>query len=349
MQDNHGNQIRLIVGTVECKDWDEVTIDSQIDVPADAWSLSIYNYLNHLPENVKAGQLAEIYFNDELVLTGIVDNLSESVDRNGYKLNISGRDLMGQLIDCSVPIKNTRQITLSALIQEHVLSKSLGTVIHSFRVQDGAWLKNKVSVEPSESIYDTLAKAAQVTGQWIWIDEHGVINIGDPFKNAEQNLKYLILMRSGQNNNVLDVNYTEDVSGVFSDIQLISQDEKGRSIAASSFSETPYQHARLKIITLHDIDTQAEANTAVNKIKHDNDLEAYNLIVKVKDWTINGELWKTGWQINFQTDVIKRCNANWVVMGRTLKLSRSGAKTTELKLKRKGDWTQPLIYKETKK
>jgi prophage tail gpP-like protein len=33
-------------------------------------------------------------------------------------------------------------------------------------------------------------------------------------------------------------------------------------------------------------------------------------------------------------------------MGRTLKLSRSGGQTTELKLKRQGDWAQPLVHKE---
>lgn len=37
------------------------------------------------------------------------------------------------------------------------------------------------------------------------------------------------------------------------------------------------------------------------------------------------------------------------VMGRTLDLSRSEGKTTTLKLKRQGDWAQPLLYKEPTK
>ena len=33
-------------------------------------------------------------------------------------------------------------------------------------------------------------------------------------------------------------------------------------------------------------------------------------------------------------------------MGRTFRLTRHEGKTTELKLKRQGDWAQPLLYKE---
>ena len=33
-------------------------------------------------------------------------------------------------------------------------------------------------------------------------------------------------------------------------------------------------------------------------------------------------------------------------MGRTLELSRDAGQTTKLKLKRQGDWAQPLINKE---
>ncbi|MBD0076821.1 hypothetical protein IAF28_19680, partial [Acinetobacter baumannii] len=42
------------------------------------------------------------------------------VNRDGYGLQISGRDLVGQLIDCSVPIFNGRQITLEELVGRYV-------------------------------------------------------------------------------------------------------------------------------------------------------------------------------------------------------------------------------------
>jgi prophage tail gpP-like protein len=253
--------------------------------------------------------------------------------------------MVGQLIDCSVPIKNSRQVNLSTLLEQFVLA-DLSSIFETVRVQDNNWLKNKVTVEPSESLYDAISKAAQVTGQFVWFDPSDGLQIGDPFKFAEQNIQTLKLMRSGLDNNVISMSYEEDVSNVFNEIKILSQDEKGGAISASTTANTPYSFKRFKIVTMSDIETQAEAQAAINKIQHDNDLEAYTLTTVVPDWTIGGQVWKTGGQINLQTDVLIRANATWVVIGRTLKLSRNNGKTTELKLKRKGDWAQPLIYKE---
>ncbi|ESK57552.1 phage baseplate assembly protein [Acinetobacter tjernbergiae] len=346
MQDNQGKVIRLLLSGFECTDWDEVVIDSQIDVPADGWSMTLFNPpTGHLPQQVKAGVKAEIYYGNELVLTGIVDRLTEAVSRSGRALQITGRDMVGQLIDCSVPIKNSRQVNLSTLLEQFVLA-DLSSIFETVRVQDNNWLKNKVTVEPSESLYDAISKAAQVTGQFVWFDPSDGLQVGDPFKFADRNIQTLKLMRSGLDNNVISMSYEEDVSNVFNEIKILSQDGKGGAISATTTANTPYSFKRFKIVTMSDIETQAEAQAAINKIQHDNDLEAYTLTAVVPDWTVNGQVWKTGGQINLQTDVLIRANATWVVIGRTLKLSRNNGKTTELKLKRKGDWAQPLIYKE---
>lgn len=53
--------------------------------------------------------------------------------------------------------------------------------------------------------------------------------------------------------------------------------------------------------------------------------------------------------MTLQSNVLIRANAKWVVMGRTLNLSRSNGMTTRLKLKRQGDWAQPLLLKQQSK
>lgn len=350
MRDNSGAAIRLIVADVECFLWDQAEIDSQIDTPADGWSLSLFNpAIGSLPPQVRGGAPARIYYGDELVLTGIVDNLNEKIQRSGRAITISGRDLAGQLIDCSVPIKSAKQVTLKQLLEDFILKDSLGKIIHQIIVQDDAWLKNKVSIEPGESLWDAIAKAAQVTGQFIWFEPRGALVVGDPFENPYKVNKPLRMMYSGADNNVLSLEYSEDVSGLFSDIQLISQDTDAKALSAAAQANTPYAYSRRKILTLGDIENQAEAQAALNKIKHDNDLEAYNLNAIVPGWTVDGKVWQPGWEISLQSDVLTRANARWVAMGRTLRLSRTEGKTTALKLKRQGDWVQPLLYKEPTK
>ena len=350
MQDNTKTSIRLIVANVECQLWDEAQLDSQIDTPADGWSLNLFNpAIGSLPSQVRGGAPVRIYYGDELVLKGIVDQVSETATRTGRVLSLSGRDLAGQLIDCSVPLFSAQNISLEELLGRFVLNGNLGSIIHNVIVKDAAWLNNKVAVEPGESLWDAIAKAAAVTGQFMWFEPDGTIKIGDPFADAYVVQTPLQLMYDGANNNVLSLEYSEDVTGVFSDISLISQDDDATPLEAQTTTTTPYSFKRLKIISLADIKTQAEAQAALNKIKHDNDLEAYNLSATVAGWQIDNKVWRSGFEVSVQTDVLPRANAKWVVMGRTLNLSRSSGKTTTLKLKRKGDWAQPLIYKEQTK
>jgi len=351
MQDNQGNNIRLVIGGYEVSFWDEVQIDSQIDVPAESWNLTLFqNDTDPLPSDIEGSARVELYYADQLILTSVADRISEAVSRDGYGLQISGRDLAGQLIDCSVPIFNGRQINLEELLGKFILSGDLSSLIRDIRIQDDAWLKNKVSVEPGESLWDAIVKAAQVTGQHVWLEPDGTLVIGDPFAHPYYVKTPLRLMKPLDNtNNVLSLQYDNDVSNVFSQLKILSQDANGQHILSEGFASTQYDYNRLKIITLADVETKIEANKALEKIKKDNDLEAYTLTVTVPDWMVDGKVWSPGWYVNLETNVLTRATAKWAVMGRTLSLSRANGKTTKLLLKRQEDWAQPLLYKEHEK
>jgi prophage tail gpP-like protein len=347
IKDNKGTAIRIIVGGYEVAGWDEASFDSAIDIPADAFSVTLFDPVyDHLPETVAAGKTFQAYYGKELVMTGVVDRIAEAIGRKGRGLQISGRDLVGQLIDCSVPVFSGRQVTLEVLLNKYVKSGDLGSLFKNIELQNNAWLKNNISVEPGESLWDSIVKAAQVTGQHVWLKADGTLVIGDPFKSAKQLQTTLSLMFDGDDNNMLDAQYDEDVSGVFSQIQVLSQGADAQSILAESKSTTPYGYNRLKIVSLGDIETKSEADTAIKKIKADNDLEAYSLTTNVVGWLVDGKVWQTGCYINLQSDVLSRATAKWAIMGRTLTLSRDSGQITKLKLKRQGDWAQPLINKE---
>lgn len=145
---------------------------------------------------------------------------------------------------------------------------------------------------------------------------------------------------------MLDAKYTEDISNVFSDLKILSQDSKGQHILSSTSANTPYTHQRLKIISMSDVETKAEADNAIQKIEQDNNLQAYAMTANVLGWSIDNKVWSTGWHLNFQSNRLIRATAKWAVMGRTLTLSRSNGKKTSLKLNRQGDWAQPLLYKD---
>lgn len=347
IKDNKGTQIRLIIGGYEIAGWDDASFDSAIDIPADSFTVSLFNPVyNNLPPSVAAGQLFQAYYGKEMVMTGVVDRISEAVSRQGRGLQLSGRDLVGQLIDCSVPIFSGRQVTLEVLLNQYVKSGDLGTLFKKVELQNNTWLKNNISVEPSESLWDAIVKAAQVTGQHVWLKADGTLVIGDPFKDAEQLQTVLSLMFDGDENNMLETQYDEDVSGVFSEIKILSQGADAQSILSEGKNKTPYQYNRLKILSLGDVEKKSEADTALKKIQKDNNLEAYSLSTYVTGWLVDGKVWRTGCYINLQSDVLSRATAKWAIMGRTLELSRTSGQKTKLKLKRQGDWAQPLISKD---
>ena len=351
LKDNQGNEIRLEIGVYSISSWDEISIDSQVDTPAENWSFKLFQKDGQLlPRDIAGAKDIQVFYNKELVLTTLADRVSEAVSRDGYGLQISGRDLVGQLIDCSVPIFNGRQITLEELLNKYVLDGDLKSQFHDVRIQNNAWLKNKISVEPSESLWDSIVKAAAVTGQHVWLEPNGTIVIGDPFADPYQVQTSLRLIKPLNNsNNLLDLQYDNDVSSVFSEIKVLSQDGNAQHILAEAKSKTQYSFNRLKIITLGDVETKAEAEAALAKIKKDNDLEAYSLAATFDGWAVDNKVWTPAWYVNVETNAISNTTAKWAVYGRTLLLSRDQGKTTKLRLKRQGDWAQPLINKGERK
>ena len=348
MRDNQGNEITLQIGGYSINGWDAVSVDSLIDTPAENWNFRLFQVDGEpLPKDIAGAKDIQVFYNKELVLTSIADKVAEAVSRQGYGLEISGRDLVGQLIDCSVPVFSGRQMTLEELLSRFVLAGDLGSKFHDVRIQNNAWLKNKVSIEPGESLWDAIAKAAAVTGQHVWLEPNGTLVVGDPFASPYQVKTALRLMKPLDNrNNVLDLQYVNDVSNVYSEIKILGQDNKGSHVLSSATAQTQYAYNRLKIVSVGDVETKAEADAALEKIKKDNNLQAYSLDATVDGWTVDGKVWTPGCFVNVETNALSNATAKWAVYGRTLMLSRAEGKTTKLRMKRQGDWAQPLLHKE---
>ncbi|HEP1386853.1 TPA: hypothetical protein QIT83_004012, partial [Acinetobacter baumannii] len=80
MQDNQGNEIRLVIAGLEAKGWDQVEIDSQIDTPAENWSFTLFETGGQaLNPAIKGGAKVQAYYSNQLILTAVADRISEAV------------------------------------------------------------------------------------------------------------------------------------------------------------------------------------------------------------------------------------------------------------------------------
>lgn len=340
-------EMTLHIDGVVCSTWDDLTVDSDIGVPADAFSFSWFDAEQDvLPDYVKAGSKCTVTCNGKTVLTGILDRIGQRVGRTGLTTNLSGRDLAGQLIDCHAPIDAATNLSLSELIKRYVTGGDLASLAITIGKVQSDWLKGKTGVDIGESIWDVLSAAAQASGQYIWLSADGALMIGNPFDVPQPAVKpklYLYNDDRYEQNNVLDADHQYDISNAFSTMEIVGQNDKGGNFKARANSDrSPLK--RHRIISDGRSDTQSEAEKFAAKAMADAWLEASDLTLPVSGWTYQGQPWATGWHVSFDSNVLPRAVGEWVIYGRTMQLSRSNSKTTELRLKRREDWMQPVKY-----
>ncbi|WP_131669841.1 phage baseplate assembly protein [Psychrobacter pygoscelis] len=341
------SNIALHIDGVECDTWDDITIDSDIGIPADAFSFSWFGAEHDaLPSNISAGHICRVTCDGETVLTGILDRISQRMGRNGLITNLSGRDLAGQLLDCSAPIDAATNLSLSELIKRYVTGGDLASLPIKIGNVAQDWLKGKTGVDIGESIWDVLSAAAQASGQYVWMSAAGELMIGNPFDVLQPKVKpkfYLYSDERREQNNVLAADYQNDVSNAFSSIEIIGQNNKGKNFKAE-VTDSRIAVKRHNIISDSRSDTQAEAERFAKKAMADAWLNATDLTLSVSGWMYKGQPWQTGWAVSFDSDVIPRAKGDWVIYARTLQFSRVDGHITELNLKRREDWMQPVKH-----
>ena len=345
--DNIEDEIALHIDGVVCSTWDDLSLDSDIGVPADAFSFSWFDAEHDvLPDYVKGGSSCYVTCNGETVLTGVLDRIGQRVGRTGLSTNLSGRDLAGQLLDCSAPIDSAANLSLSELIKRYVTGGDLASLPITIGKVQSDWLKGKTGVDVGESVWDVLTAAAQASGQYIWLSADGALMIGNPFDVPQPSVKpkfYLYSDERCEQNNVLDTDYQDDVSGAFSSIEVVGQNDQGKNFKATAKTDRiPLK--RHKVISDSRSDTQSEAEKFAQKALFDALLEGTDLTLPVSGWTHQGQPWRTGWEVSFESNVLPRASGDWVIYGRTLQLSRDNSQTTELRLKRREYWMQPVKY-----
>lgn len=373
------SNIELIVGGFVCTSWDSVSIDSDLEIPADSWSLTLFNTdAAVLPERVQAGQIVALYHQGRPVLKGVLDRVQESVSRSGRRITLNGRDLAALLLDNSIKLEVQQQVSVFEAASRYFLAdpvaKFFNQAIRIHFPRSAELVERIIAVEPAESIWQFLSKAAEIMGQYIWVDAVGDIYIGNPFKQPQPPVPLLLLNMGGQSNNVLSAEYTEDATELYSEVVVMGQENQTQATFYATATDQTYGEVytgqdltpsaadqpnppefvgrtqritptpRRKIILDSLADNPEQAAQRAEKLMQDGQLSAYSLHVTVAGWTCpTGQVWATGWTVRFESDVMAaRAAGDWVVMGRTLELSRAGGKITQLKLKQQQFWMQPV-------
>lgn len=324
-------------------------IDADLYAAADAFTLELAR-----PEvRIRAGMECQLYVNDALELTGIIDKPEPEYDKSGRRLTVTGRDLMGWLVDASAEEFITlRNYTLKDLA-ERLLQKApkeffrLSTVTYAENVVGR--LKSRSAkvgifdtttplsqIEPGMSVFDVLSEYGKSKGILFYAMPDGTFVFGKP-KESGAPAFTLINRLDGRGNNVISGKLTQDVSKRYSRVTVVGQ-KQGQDVFAASevnieATKDDPDFPFYKPVVLKDEyggeRPELQARLALEKMRHDGFRLNYTVAGHSqgnKNWTINELVQVKDEDPDFEL------SGSYLLTGRTFELSKDKGAITRLRL-----------------
>lgn len=342
-------------------EWNSYEIDSDLLTPADAWRVRLSLSPDadgefRLPGDVRAGAEAQVRIGGELVMTGRIDDIRARVDEHSHTLEITGRDGAATLLDCSAPLVGGRKLSLEEIITRVVRPLGL-TTVRLAAAQGVARQREKISVEPGDTAWDTLVHVAEANGMWPWFDPDGTLVIGGPDYSDATNpaaaTLCLAVRKAGEKGitNVKSLERRESVAERHSTVTVLGQHpgaetDGGRHGLKSSAVDPDLEAVwpRRKIVTDYEADSVAVCRSRAQKLLADGRLKGFELRGEVRGHRIDapgmpghGKLWTPGMRVQVIAPPLG-CLGTFFLMARTFVLSRSEGALTRLSLREDKVW-----------
>lgn len=305
---------------------------------------------------INKGMRCELYVNDQLELTGIIDSVRRGWSKQGRTIVVEGRDLLGLVVDsyvekfitvqgktvkqlaelllATVPFINRKQI----VYQENVVGKLKGkkkTVDNPLTgFQD---TPQKLSqTEPGMTVFEVLSIYAASRGLMFFGLPDGTLVFGRP--KAKGKPLYTIVNRlDGKGNNVTSGDEVDDISRRYSKITVIGQvqghDEDGMDTSKldvrASVTDDSFPFYKPFVTRLNN-DSQSpklHARMLLEKQRHDGFQLTYTAAMHSQD----GANWKINELVQVKDEMLER-DGIYLIYNRKFKRSKQAGTTTELRL-----------------
>lgn len=339
------DRVTLLIAGKGHSDWQRYEIDSDLMIPADAWSVSLGMSGGQMPPDVVEGASVVVKVGSDTVLTGYVDEISHSVNKTTHTLTMSGRDLAADLLDCSAPIFTRMQSSLKE-IAAAILGEFKKTKI---RIDANlTYALKKIAIQPCDSAWDALANAAEANGLWAWFEPDGTLVVGGPDYSSPI-VATLMLRRDGRGNNVISMDKTASHVGRYSRVTVLGQSpgtelEQGAPDLRGGWKDNGVLRHRPKIVFDGEAQNNAMCSARAKKFIGDSRLKGLTLTATVQGHRIDApgqpfdkKLWMPGQRIHVLSEP-HGINGVFFLMARKFIRSRMDGTRTVLTLKEDGVW-----------
>ena len=225
--------LRLKINNNVFDGWTEARITHGVRQASSSFQLSLTDKWQGKSWQIKPFDKCELFDDDDALINGYVDSASTSYDSESHTVNISGRSITADCVDCSAESKQFNNQTIQQIATE--LAKPFGVAV----VNDVGELKRIKSFKPDEgsTVFESIERLARLDGLLVTDDANGNIvltrageaRISTPLVNGE---------------NILSASASYNVSGVFSDYII-----KGQPTGGYDLSSAPATHVKAFVPT----------------------------------------------------------------------------------------------------
>jgi prophage tail gpP-like protein len=293
------DRVEVIIGDLAQSTWSRYEIDSNLLTPADEWSVSLSQDDLQVPAAVRRGVTAQIRVGSDLVMTGYVDSRSQGVRKGSQSLELRGRDGAAQLLDCSAPIFSAQELSLDDVVAKIVRPMGLTKI----RIDaDKSLTRDRVAIEPGETGWNALQRAAEANGLWPWFEPDGTLVVGGPDYSTPV-VDTLVMRRDGRGNNIVEASETESLHERFSEVTVLGQSHataarSGQHNIKATVRDTGVQVHRPRLVIDHEATSTDIAAARARKMISDARVRGYSLTLVLKGHrTAEGVLWAPGQRV----------------------------------------------------
>lgn len=331
-----GDSVEILIGGRVHTTWSRYEIESDLLTPADAWMVSLEREDLQVPTSVREATTVQVRVGGDVVMQGVVDSRSHGVRKGLQHLDLRGRDGAAQLLDCSAPIWSAQELTLEQVVAKIV--RPLG--LTKIRIDaDKTLTRDRVAIEPGETAWGALQRAAEANGLWPWFEPDGTLVVGGPDYSTPP-VDTLIMRRDGQGNNVYDATEQVSMAERFSEVTVLGQahataTRTGRNAVKATVKDSGVSIYRPRLVIDHEAVNETIAAARARKVISDSRVRGYQLSVSVRGHrTASGQLWRPGQRVRVQIEDLG-INDTFFIMGRTF---MGPPAMTALSLREDGAW-----------
>ena len=189
--------VELYVGQLVYTGWVDVRITRSIEDMSGSFNLQLTSKTDVNDGDIKAGAECYVEINGNRVITGYIDDVVIDISDTEHTITVVGRDKTADLIDCAAIHASGRWRNASLQKIAEDLCKPFGIGVF-WDVNDSKasapfrWMQ----IEPSETVFELLARAARQRGILMTSDVYGnlvftsagekniaILTLGDNIKN----------------------------------------------------------------------------------------------------------------------------------------------------------------------